>query len=90
MVDQNTIEGRGGASMAYIGKQGLDHEFVLIGGASRDQQFEDIWKISVGLGPQGRTYKYTKMDVKERDGFSARNAGSAIAFGGKKVLIFGG
>lgn len=30
------------------------------------------------------------MTVNERDGFSARNAGSAIAFGGKKVLIFGG
>jgi len=31
------IEGRGGAAFTFMGSAGLSHEFLLVGGASRDQ-----------------------------------------------------
>ena len=90
MVEQSQIEGRGGAAMTYLGTgENLSHEFLLSSGASRERQFDDFWKISVGLGQQGRTIAKQKIEITERDDFTARNAMTAITRG-KKVYLFGG
>ena len=47
--------------MVYLGQQGLNHEFLLIAGASREEQFDDFWKITVGLSAEGRTFTNTKL-----------------------------
>ena len=76
--------------MTYLGTgEQLAHEFLLTSGASRERQFDDFWKISVGLGQQGRTITKQKLNIVERDDFTARNAMTAITCG-KKVYLFGG
>ena len=90
MVQSASIPGRGGAAVVYLGQEGLNHEFLLTSGASRDEQFDDFWKISVGLGPQGRTFTNTKLEIAERDEFTSRNALTAVAQSATKIVIFGG
>ena len=76
--------------MTYLGTgEQLAHEFLLTSGASRERQFDDFWKISVGPGQQGRTITKQKLNIVERDDFTARNAMTAITCG-KKVYLFGG
>ncbi len=62
----------------------------MTAGASREEQFDDVWKVSVGLGPQGRTFTNTKLELTERDDFTARNAHTAVACSATKIVIFGG
>ena len=48
--------------MTYLGTGAmLSHEFLLACGASRERQFDDFWKISIGLGQQGRTITKEKI-----------------------------
>ena len=38
MVDgSDNIPGRGGAALVYLGQEGLNHEFLLTSGASREE-----------------------------------------------------
>lgn len=73
------IQGRGGSALVYLGQEGLNHEFFLTSGASREEQFDDFWKISVGLNAQGRTFTKTKLELTERDDYTPRNALTAVA-----------
>ena len=63
---------------------------MLTSGASREEQFDDFWTISVGLSAQGRTFKKTKLEIRERDDYTARNALCAVAQSSTKIVIFGG
>ena len=90
MVEESQIEGRGGAALTYLGTgQMLSHEFLLACGASRERQFDDFWKISIGLGQQGRTITKEKIQISDNDGLTPRNSITAIA-SGNKVLLFAG
>lgn len=84
------IQGRGGAALVYLGQSGLNHEFLLTSGASREEQFDDFWTISVGLSAQGRTFNKTKLEIRERDEYTPRNALCAVAQSPTKLVIFGG
>lgn len=80
MVDSkqhNKIEGRGGAAFTFLRSSGLSHEFLLVAGASREQQFDDFWNVKVSMTKDGLQVTYTKVVVKERDSFSARNGMTA-------------
>jgi len=93
MVDKqhNKIEGRGGAAFTFLRSSGLSHEFLLVAGASRDQQFDDFWNVKVSMTKDGLQVTQSKVVVKDRDGFSARN-GMTAAFSpsDQKVYLFGG
>ena len=89
MVSNQQIEGRGGAAFTFTGSAGFSHEFLLVAGASRDQQFDDFWKVQVTTTKEGLKVTQQKLDVKERDGFSARNGMTAVAWQ-KSVFMFGG
>ena len=86
MVDLNQIEGRGGASFSFLGSQQLSHAYLLAGGASRDQQFDDFWSVSVALNG---SISSQKLHLSEKDGFSARHGMTSCSFKGS-VYIFGG
>ena len=75
----NEITGRGGSALVYLGEVGQDHEFLLTSGASREEQFDDFWKISVGTGAEGRTFTKTKIELTDNDGYTPRNALTAVA-----------
>lgn len=77
MVELKKIEGRGGAAFTYVRSNGLSHEFLLVGGASRDQQFDDFWNVKVTVQKDGLKVSQSKLVVTERDGFSARNGMTA-------------
>ena len=63
---------------------------MLAGGASRAEQFDDFWKITVGMGAEGRTFTKTRLELTERDDYSPRNALTAVAQSATKLIIFGG
>ena len=92
MVENNLeIEGRGGPAFTYLRSVGLAHEFLLVAGASRDRQFDDFWSVKVALGSQGFTTKQEKLQITERDGFSARNGlTAALSVSDNLVYLFGG
>ncbi len=73
---EQKLNGRGGASLSYIGEKDGKEEFVLIAGASRDEQFDDVWKVCVDQ----KTFAvdYSKLEVKEKDTFTSRNAMASI------------
>ena len=75
--------------MVYTGKEGLDQIFVLTSGASREKQFDDFWKIKIGLSSSGRTVTQEKLELTERGDFTSRNALTAVAVA-DNVVIFGG
>ena len=54
--EETEIAGRGGAAMCYLKPvpEKLGHSFLLTGGASRQEQFNDFWLVTVGLTQQGR------------------------------------
>lgn len=85
------ITGRGGAAMCYMHPipEKLSHAFLLTGGASRQEQFNDFWLLTVGLTSQGRIVTKEKLKV-DTDDYTPRNAHCAIATPDNKVLIFGG
>ena len=46
-VELDEIEGRGGAGFTYMESTETSHVFLLVGGASRENQFDDFFKIFV-------------------------------------------
>ena len=62
----------------------------MTSGASRDEQFDDFWTISVGLSAEGSTITNTKLVLSERDDYTPRNALCAVAQSATKLIIFGG
>lgn len=70
---------------------GLTDEFLLVAGASRERQFDDFWKVKITLGKEGFTHTYQKLQVTERDGFSARNGLTAALSPSENIVyLFGG
>lgn len=67
----------------------LSHAFLITGGASRSEQFNDFWKVTVELTQAGRVVSWEKIKV-ETDEYTPRNAHCCVATPDKKVLIFGG
>lgn len=65
------------------------HAFFLTGGASRSEQFNDAWLITVGLTQQGRVITREKLAFAADD-YTPRNAHCALPTPSGKVLIFGG
>ena len=92
MVETNSeIEGRGGPAFTYLRSVGLAHEFLLVAGASRDRQFDDFWIVKVSLDKHGFTTTQSKLQIKDRDGFSARNGlTAALSPVESLVYLFGG
>lgn len=84
MVDTQIIQGRGGAAFTSVSSS--EGTFLLVGGASRDQQFDDLWSVQVAADG---SLSHHKLDVKEKDGFSARHGMTSCAFNGS-VFLFGG
>lgn len=46
-VGLEEIEGRGGAAFTFMESTDSSHVFLLVGGASRENQFDDFYKIFV-------------------------------------------
>lgn len=74
-----------------VRSEGLCQEFLLVAGASREQQFDDFWNVKVTLHQEGLAVTQEKLKVEERDGFSARNGMTAVLSAKDKlVYLFGG
>lgn len=65
------------------------HAFFLTGGASRSEQFNDAWLVTVGLTQQGRVITREKLHF-DADDYTPRNAHCAVPTPDNKLLIFGG
>ena len=52
--------------------------FLLVGGASRDDQFDDFYKIFVSKEDDSVTAQ--KLNIKEMGGFGARHSMSAATW----------
>lgn len=78
MVETNNIQGRGGSAFTYMRSAGFSHEFLLAGGASREQQFDDFWNVKVVVSKDGLHVSQNKIILSDMDGFSARNGMTAV------------
>lgn len=81
------ITGRGGSAFTFVESTEKSYVFILAGGASREAQFDDFYKIFVSKEDDSITAE--KLNIKEMDGFGARHSFSAATCNGKTVL-FGG
>ena len=86
-MEPSSIEGRGGAALTFMESNDTHNVFLLVGGASRDEQFDDFHKVFVEKSSDKITVE--KLKITENDGFGARHSLSAATFNGKTVL-FGG
>ena len=88
MDSTSSIPGRGGASLLSLSSTSDTHTLLLVFGASREEQFDDIWQITVDR----TNYCVTdakQITVKENDGIGKRNSMGAAVWTGKAVF-FGG
>ena len=81
------IEGRGGAAFTHIESNETSHVFLLVGGASRENQFDDFYKIFVSKSDDSVSVQ--KLNIVEMGGFGARHSMSAATWN-KKTVLFGG
>lgn len=85
-------EGRGHPSLTFIGisEDQQEYVFILACGASREKQFDDVWRVTVKkdtLTTQFDKIAYTNTDEK----FSGRNGHAAVYDSdSQEVLIIGG
>ncbi len=87
-MESSSIPGRGGATLVHIASDDDTHTLMLIFGASREQQFDDFWTITIDR----KLYKVSsvkKLELKERDNFTTRNSMTAVVHKGK-IICFGG
>ena len=61
---------------------------MLIFGASREQQFDDFWTVTVDRR-DCKVAAVKKLELKERDNLTTRNSMAAVVYKGK-VVMFGG
>ena len=89
-VSPSTIPGRGGAALTLIGNTDTTVTILLACGASREQQYDDFWSITIDkstLQPTGAQ----QIKIKERDGFTSRNSMTSVFDQARnRVVYFGG
>lgn len=61
--------------------------FILAGGASRIDQYDDFFKVTVNC--ENDHVVVTKLNIAENDGFGSRHSMGAAAFN-EKIILFGG
>lgn len=79
--------GRGGSAFAYASSDASSHTFLLVGGASRNDQYDDFYSVKVNK--QDDSVVVEKIKIGENDGFGARHSFGAVSFNNKTVM-FGG
>jgi hypothetical protein len=89
---ESVPEERGHPSLNYIGdtESGDAHAFVLMWGANRDKQFDDIWNVTVHK--TDFTTQFNKIDYNNIDDrFTARNGHATVYdVDSKNLLMIGG
>lgn len=83
----NNVPGRGGSAFCYTGSDDSSHYFFMAAGASRQEQYDDIYKIKVAKADD--SVQAQKLNVVEMDGFSGRHSIGAANWNGK-TFLFGG
>jgi hypothetical protein len=85
------IGGRGGTTLTHLktDESTGTELFYLIGGANRETQFLDVWKVFISPA-EGTLRHKEKVQIEQFDGFTTRNGHSAVALNNKEILIFGG
>ena len=61
---------------------------MLIFGASREQQLDDFWLVTIDRA----TFKITEVkevEIKEREGLTTRNSMGAVSHKGRVILFAG-
>lgn len=88
MEHKSEISGRGGSAFTHMHSTETQHVFLLAAGASRQEQFDDFFKIAISKA-NDNVDAVEKLDIREMDGFGARHSLSAATWKGKTIL-FGG
>lgn len=88
MENITQIPGRGGSAFTHMHSTETQHVFFLGAGASRAEQFDDFYKVSISKA-NDTVEAIEKLNIKEMDGFGARHSLSAATWKGKTIL-FGG
>ena len=86
-IELSDLQGRGGSAFTLCGKTESSYEFILAAGTSRNEQFDDFYKVIVDK--QSDALSLEKLKITEIDGFGGRHSLSAATWNGKTV-IFGG
>jgi Galactose oxidase, central domain len=85
-----TIPGRGGATLQLLSTSETHHTLLLLFGASRVENHDDIWLVNVNRA-NFKVETAERVQAKERDGLTSRNSMvSARLPEGKRVALMGG
>lgn len=88
-VDPKHIPGRGGATLQLLQSSETHHTLLLLFGASRVENLDDIWLVHVDRSTFKVDYS-ERVTAKERDGLTTRNSMASVRLADGKVLLVGG
>ena len=70
-------KGRGHPSFNFIGKSEHSYHFLITGGASREEQFNDIWELKVSVKDQ--SYTFSRIEFENQiDKLTGRNGHAGV------------
>ena len=88
-VDPTQIAGRGGATLQLLSTSETHHTLLLLFGASRIENLDDIWLVHINR----TTFKVDyaeRVAAKERDGLTTRNSMASARLADGRIVLIGG